>query len=144
LSRGRTSRVEHVRRAKKKKEELMNAFFLEGGFAMYPILVMGLILVAASARYALDGEPVRLRFIAALGTAHVVTTLFGSWLAVAAVLRYMQTVPAAEFQKTLVVGFTESTRPGLLGGALLVLALIAVAIGAYRAGRRELRALRGE
>jgi hypothetical protein len=33
----------------------------------------------------------------------------------------------------------ESTRPGALGGALLVLALVLVSVGVYRAGQKEIR-----
>jgi hypothetical protein len=40
-------------------------------------------------------------------------------------------------------GLMESTRPATLGGALLTIALILVALGAYRSTHRELRALRG-
>jgi hypothetical protein len=39
-------------------------------------------------------------------------------------------------------GLMESTRPATLGGALLAIALILVAVGAYRSGQRELHALR--
>ena len=124
----------------------MMMFFEEGGFAMYPILVMGIILVAASVRYALDGEPIRLRFITSLGLALVVMSILATIMGVAAVLGWAETgiekLPGPEFKQTFVVGLKECTRCGLLGGSLLVLALIAVAVGAYRSGRRELKALR--
>jgi hypothetical protein len=121
----------------------MTAFFKEGGWGMLPILVMGLVLVWAAVRYAIDSEPVRLRFVAALGLALTVTTLHATWTCLAAVFRYLQTVPDAKLGKTLVTGLMESTRPATLGGALLSLALILVAVGAYRSSRRELAALRG-
>ncbi len=120
----------------------MANFFVEGGCTMFPVSVMGLILVVASIRYALDGEPIRLRFVAALAIALAVTMVVGTWLNVASVFHYMETVKDAEFARTLMTGFMESTRPGLLGGGLLTLSLILVAIGAYRSGRRELKALR--
>jgi len=119
------------------------AFFIEGGWGMFPVLVMGLLLVWAAVRYAIDGEPVRLRFITALGVALVVTMLHATWTCLAAVLHFLQTVPDAEFRRTLMTGLMESTRPATLGGALLALALIAVAVGAYRSSRRELAALQG-
>jgi hypothetical protein len=120
----------------------MARFFIEGGWGMYPVLVMGLVLVGAAVRYALDGEPIRLRFITALAVTLLCTMLHATWTCVAAVFGFLQTVAPPERVPTLMTGLMESTRPAALGGALLVLALTAVSIGAYRAGRRELDALR--
>ncbi len=52
---------------------------------------------------------------------------------------------AASAQKTrhLYEGLKESSRPGVLGLALLSIGLSFVAIGIYRAGKRELDAMRG-
>ena len=116
-------------------------FFVEGGWGMYPVLVMGLLLVWAGFRYARDGEPIRLRFIGALSLALVVTMVHATWTCLAMVFRFLETVPDAEFRRTLMTGLMESTRPIFLGGALLSLALTLVAVGAYRCGERELRAL---
>jgi hypothetical protein len=118
-------------------------FFVEGGWGMYPVLVMGLLLVGAGVRYARDCEPIRLRFIGALSLALVVTMVHATWTCVAMVFRFLETVPEAEFRRTLMTGLMESTRPAFLGGTLLSLALTLVAVGAYRAGQRELRALAG-
>jgi hypothetical protein len=120
----------------------MVQFFVEGGWGMVPILVMGLVLVWAAARYAADGEPVRLRFIAALGLALAVTIVHATWTCIAAVLAYLGTLPDAEIGRTLRIGLVESTRPATLGGALLALALVIVAVGVYRNDRREIAALR--
>jgi hypothetical protein len=57
----------------------MVRFFVEGGWGMYPVLVMGLMPVWAAARYAIDTEPVRLPFIGALGLALVVTMGHATW-----------------------------------------------------------------
>lgn len=121
----------------------MTAFFVEGGWGMFPVLVMGLVLVWAAVRYAIDSEPVRLRFITTLGLALAVTVLHATWTCLAAVFHFLQTVPEAEFRTTLMTGLMESTRPATLGGTLLSLALVLVAVGAYRSGRRELTALQG-
>jgi hypothetical protein len=121
----------------------MATFFIEGGWGMFPVLVMGLVLVWAAVRYAMDSEPVRLRFIAALGLALTITMLHATWTCLAAVFHFLEKVPDAGFRTTLMTGLLESTRPVTLGGALLSLALVLVAVGAYRSGRRELAALRG-
>jgi len=120
----------------------MAQFFLEGGFAMYPVLVIGLVLLGASIRYAIDAEPVRRGFIHVMAWTLVAMTLFATWLGLAAVFHYMETVKEAEFASILMTGLKEVTRNGILGGALLSLSLILTAVGTYRAGRRELKALR--
>ncbi len=121
----------------------MVRFFIEGGWGMYPVLILGLVLVWAGVRYAADMEPVRLRFIIAVAVALVVTMVHATWTCFAAVFHYLQQSPKEPFAQTLMTGLMESTRPATLGGALLTLALILVAVGAYRSTQRELRALRG-
>ncbi len=120
----------------------MVRFFIEGGWGMYPVLVMGLMTVWASARYALDTEPTRLRFIAAIALALLVTMAHATWTCFAAVFAYLQQAPGEPSARTLMTGLMESTRPATLGGALLTISLILVALGAYRSSQRELRALR--
>jgi len=68
--------------------------------------------------------------------------LLATLLGLAAVFHYLETVKEPEFTTTLMMGLKEVTRNGILGGALLTLSLVCDAIGAYRAGRRELKALR--
>jgi hypothetical protein len=120
----------------------MIQFFLEGGFAMYPVLIIGLVLLGTSIRYAIDAEPIRRGFIAAMALALIATTIFATSLGLAAVFQYLETVAEAEFAATLVTGLKEVSRNGILGGGLLALSLILTAVGAYRAGRRELKAMR--
>jgi hypothetical protein len=56
----------------------MRDFFVEGGWSIYPVLLVGLILLASSGRYAIDLEPIRSRFIAALSLSLGVSWLRGS------------------------------------------------------------------
>ena len=72
----------------------------------------------------------------------VAATLFATWLGLAAVFHYMETVKEPEFASTLMAGLKEVSHNGLLGGMFLTVSLILTAIGTYRAGRRELKALR--
>jgi hypothetical protein len=120
----------------------MVQFFVEGGWGMYPVLVMGLVLLWASARYAIDTEPARLRFIAVLALALCVTMVHATWTCFAAVFHYLIQSADQHFVRSLMTGLMESTRPAYLGGALLAIALVLVAVGEYRSGQRELRALR--
>jgi hypothetical protein len=121
----------------------MLQFFREGGWGMYPVLVFGLVMLATAARYAWDFEPARLRFVVATAMVVIVSMTHAMLTDLAQVLWYVsdaERVPDAELTRTIIVGLMESTRPGGLGGALLALALVLVAIGVYRGGRRELRA----
>jgi hypothetical protein len=120
----------------------MLQFFMEGGIAMYPVLIIGLVLLVASVRYAIDAEPIRRGFITTMAWTLVAMTLFATLIGLAAVFEYMETVKEAEFASTLMTGFKEVARNGILGGMLLTVSLICSAIGTYRAGRRELKALR--
>jgi hypothetical protein len=124
----------------------MLEFFREGGWGMYPVLVLGLMLIVSGARYMLDGEPVRLRFIGVLSLAHLAFIATGLTADVAKVFWYLHSsehVPDAELWRTLFEGLKESSGPALLGFPLLGLALILVTIGVYRVGNRELAAARG-
>jgi hypothetical protein len=124
----------------------MLEFFREGGFGMYPVTVFGLILLWTAGRYAWDGEAIRLRFAVAMSALLVVSTLHAMLTDVAQVFWYVQDPERAadsELARIVFTGLMESTRPGALGGALLTLALVLVAIGVYRSSSRELRATAG-
>ena len=124
----------------------MGDFFMEGGWGMYPVLVLGVMLVVSAARYAIDGESVRLRFVVALALSLVASIATACTADVAKVFWYLQSperVSDALFLRILVEGLKESSRPAMLGFPLLGLALIAVSIGVYRTGRRELAAAGG-
>jgi hypothetical protein len=124
----------------------MGQFFVEGGWGMYPVLVLSLILVACAGRYAFDSEPVRLRFITALSLT-LLAFIVGSVTAGAAkVFWYLESperVPDAMLPRIFAEGMKECSRPAVLGLPLLGLALILVCIGVYRDERRELAAARG-
>src|SRR4051794_4446635 len=115
----------------------MRNFFIEGGALMWPVLVLGLLVVVSAVRYMLDGEPVRLRFITVCSLALLATVALAVVLDVSAVLAFLAHVPPEQFRTVVVVGLKESSRPAILGFGLLGVALDLVVIGAYRLGRRE-------
>lgn len=121
----------------------MLMFFVEGGVLMWPILVLGLLMVGSAARYLVDGEPIRLRFLLFLGLALVTTTILAVALDVSLVLNYLTRAPREDFALLLATGLKESSRPAILAFGLLGLALDLILIGVYRVGRRELKAARG-
>lgn len=121
-------------------------FFIEGGVGMFPVLIVGLIVLYASIRYMLDGEPVRLRFITVLSLAEVVMVAQTTILDLAAVFHALENgerIPTELLPRFLAAGLKESTRPALLGLGLLAMALTLISVGVYRVSRRELRAARG-
>jgi hypothetical protein len=124
----------------------MGQFFVEGGWGMYPVLVLGVILIASSGRYAVDAEPVRLGFITALSLTLLAFILAGVTAGAAKVFWYLESperVSDAMLPRIFAEGMKECSRPAVLGLPLLGVALILVCIGVYRAGRRELAATRG-
>jgi hypothetical protein len=123
---------------------LYTAFIL-GGLGMYPILVTGLILIVASIRYAIDSEPIRLRFITATVIAMLAMMLFWTVCDVVVMLSGMYASnmtgkrPETDFLSNGLSAILNQWGLGLLD---MTVASIMVAVGAYRAGRRQLRALK--
>lgn len=123
----------------------MYVFFMEGGWGMYPILIVGLVLLWSSCRYAIDREPARRPFITVLSLAYLAFIAQSLLMDVATVfwaLSEGHKYPADQLVLVLLEGLKESTRPAILGLGLLSLSLVAVSIGLYRTGLRELRAAR--
>jgi hypothetical protein len=120
---------------------MMN-LFVEGGWGMFPVLVFGLVLTVSAGRYAWEPAAARLRFITAMSVLLVTAITHAMLTNIAAVFSFVRNPElAADDQLVRIVftGLMESTRPGALGGALLVLALVLVCVGVYREGRKELR-----
>jgi hypothetical protein len=116
----------------------MLEFFIEGGWAMWPILIFGMVTTGGALRFAQRPELGQLRFIAAMGLTTAMATVHATWLDIGSVFRYLEEpsrAPDAEFHRILVTGLKESTRPGSLGALLLMLACLLVAVGLLRVGR---------
>lgn len=121
-------------------------FFREGGWGMWPILVFGMVTVGAALRFARKPETGQIRFIAAMGLTTLVTTFHATWTDIAAVLGYLgqqEEMAEAQFRQILIVGLKESTRPGTLGGLLLMLACLLVAVGILRLGSKDKAGAKG-
>ncbi len=120
------------------------AAFILGGLGMYPILATSIIIIVASIRYAIDGEPIRLRFIIATVIAMLVMMLFWTVCDVVIMLSTMHAshMTGERSHVALAEGISAVLNQWGLGLLSMTLAAIAVAIGTYRAGARQLRALR--
>jgi len=117
-------------------------FMMEGGFGMWPVLVFGLVGLVGAARYAWNPLRSRLPFVAAMAITLVSAAVHATWIGLGAVFHYLESperAPDADVLRVLFAGLKEITRPGALGGVLLTLVLLVVAIGLHRAGLREER-----
>ena len=111
-------------------------FMREGGWGMWPVLLLGLVTTASSVRYMARPEQSCVPFIAALWVALLATVAHATISDVAAVFHYFEDparAPDAQVTRILLVGLKESTRPAVLGGIFLTLAPLFIAGGLYRA-----------
>jgi hypothetical protein len=119
---------------------MLSDFFREGGWGMWPVLVFGMVTIGAAGRFAWKPELKQLGFLGAMALTTIGATFNATWTDVAAVLHYLTErapLPDVEFRTSLVAGLMESTRPGALGGILLTLACMLLAVGALRTNRSE-------
>jgi hypothetical protein len=113
-------------------------FMREGGWGMWPVLMLGLVALASAIRYAVRPEPSSLRFVAALWLTLLVAIVHASVTDLAAVFRYFEDpgrAPDSQIARTLLIGLKESTRPAALGGIFLTLVSLLAAVGIYRERR---------
>ncbi|HMF43568.1 MAG TPA: hypothetical protein VKQ32_23000 [Polyangia bacterium] len=112
-------------------------FMREGGWGMWPILLLGLAALASAVRYATRPDRQGLRFVAALWLTLMIAVVHASITDVAAVFGYFQDpgrAPDPQIPRTLLIGLKESTRPAVLGGIFLTLVPLLGAVGIFREG----------
>lgn len=113
-------------------------FFVEGGVIMWVILVLGLVFLFSSVRFALRPDRAHYGFLAAMGAATFAASLEGVFVDLAQVMSAVGGPRFAgnpDLNLILMQGIKECTRPGTFGGGVLVLGTIAIAIGAARLAR---------
>jgi hypothetical protein len=118
----------------------MIEFFKEGGWGMWPILVLGLVTVGAAVRFAVKPAQKQIGFLAAIALATLISIFHATWTdfgAVFSALSDEKFAPDAVAPRILAEGLKECTRPGAMGGSFLTLAAILVAVGMLRLGRDE-------
>jgi hypothetical protein len=122
---------------------MLEAFRL-GGWGMVPTAIIGLVCVVAAVQYARRPATVNLL---ATGVLAVATLLAGGLGFVTGLIRTLRVATSGELpepvQTVIAAGVGESLHNVGLALALLVFAAVAVAIGARRAGPREVDARAG-
>jgi len=120
------------------KETAMIAIFRDGGWGMWAILFVGLLLIVEAARFAHRPDPKRLGFMGMLAlstvTASVCTTLMDV-SQVFSVLAREDKVPDAQVIRILLEGMKECLSPGMFGAAILTITGLLVAAGMLRRPR---------
>ena len=112
-------------------------FMIEGGFAMWPLLVFCLVCLGAAIRFAARPDRRWLTFTAAMAVAIGINVAHAILVNVGSVFHALETADACRdtpLVHCLFAGLKESTRPGALAGIFLTPAALAVAIGVFRRG----------
>jgi len=110
-------------------------FMREGGWGMYPILLLGILALASATRYAIRPERLCLRFVAILWVTLLTAVVHATVTDLAAVFRFFDDparAPDNQIVRLLFGGLKESTRPAILGGIFLTLVPLLAAAGVYR------------
>jgi hypothetical protein len=109
-------------------------FFRAGGFAMFPLLVLGIALLVTGIKFARNADPQRLSLIRALTTTIVFAMIIGVAAGLASTAKYVVTEPDGQLEplRALLTGFAETMTNVILGGAFVVLTWILVAVGVRR------------
>lgn len=116
----------------------MLEFFKEGGFGMFPILFIGMVLLGASIRFALRPDRNQVPFLGCITMATITATVHATWTdfgTVCGALSNSEKFADAVLTRVFLEGLKESTRPGAFGGGLLTIAFIFFAVGAARMSR---------
>lgn len=117
----------------------MSNFFIEGGWGMWPVLVLGMVTVGAAVRFARSPGAAQVSFLKAIAAATLAATLLAGGTNVAAVMRFVSdpaNVADADVQRTMMVGLNESVNPIILSAALLMIASLITAARLALAARK--------
>jgi hypothetical protein len=109
-------------------------FFRAGGFAMFPLTVLGIALLITGIKFARNADAQRLSLIRALTTTIVFAMILGVASGLASTAKFVATQPDGQKEPLpyLLQGFAETMTNVILGGSFVVLTWILVAVGVRR------------
>jgi biopolymer transport protein ExbB/TolQ len=111
--------------------------FHEGGWPMFPILALGILLLVAASRYAVHAEARLLPLVRNLMGLTFVFGVLGTTLGMIHCLSAMSEVPQDLVVKISMLGLGESLNNLALALFLIVFASMLTAVGALRAAQRS-------
>ncbi len=116
----------------------MIEIFRDGGWGMWAILFVGILLMVEAARFAHKPAPKRLGFLLMLAlstvSASVATTLMDV-AKVFSVLADKAKIPDDQLVRILFAGMKECMSPGMFGAVILTITALLVAVGMLRRAR---------
>jgi hypothetical protein len=112
----------------------MSEFFRDGGYGMFPTLVVGLLLLATAVLYALRPSARRARVTLVLGMVTLACGLLGASAGMATSAHFIPKVAKSDQLEILAVGFAESIHNVVLALVVVVLAGLVASFGAWRSG----------
>ena len=110
----------------------MSEFFKDGGYGMFPTLVIGLLLLATAVLYAVRPSAKRARVGLVLGLVTLASGLLGASVGMAMSAHFIPKVAKADQLEILAQGFAESSHNVVLALIVVVLAGLVASVGAAR------------
>jgi hypothetical protein len=109
-------------------------FFRAGGFNMVVLAALGIPTWLVAARFARNATPQRLSILRALTWAIVFASVVGVAAGLASTAHFVVTVPEAQKDPLpyLLQGFAETMTNAILGGGIVVITWILIAVGVRR------------
>lgn len=111
-------------------------FYAAGGSSMHVVLAFGLMLVAASVRFASRPGAARQRLAAWLAVVTTGAGLFGTVAGICISARALSEVEPSEQLQVFALGIEESLHNLVLALILVIAAALIAAVGAFRALER--------
>lgn len=116
----------------------MIEIFRDGGWGMWAILFVGVLLIVDAARFAYKPDPKRLGFLGMLAlstvSASICTTLMDVGK-VFSVLAREEKIEDHQLVRILLEGLKECMSPGMFGAVILTITALLVAVGMLRRAR---------
>ncbi|HSN27344.1 MAG TPA: hypothetical protein VLT45_13715 [Kofleriaceae bacterium] len=107
-------------------------FIKAGGVSMLFLIAFGIAILIPAVKFARNADPQRLSLIRALTLVIVFATIVGVTSGLATTCHYVAGEAPKEPLPVLLQGFAESVTNVILGGGILVVAWILVAVGVRR------------
>ena len=107
-------------------------FFRAGGWNMFALTGLGVVMLWTGVKFARNADPQRLSLIRALTWVLVFSSLTGFVVNLGATAKHVAGMETDDPLSPLLVGFAESTANIALGGGIGVLTWLLVAVGVRR------------